>query len=208
MRWWFLISCAVFTIISVVALVANKNSHWILMADMITFGLLFVFANFFAWNDERKAKLQAEENAERNNPKVIVEFVWKDGVNLQEPLLLRNDGKETAANVQIQTLRFGKWVVSFDLIPYIEPRQRGNISAQVEYDKFPNGAFITALKSGPDEDEKQSRTIPFEVTYTNLKGDRLVSEHLAVWDAFKKEAYTSLKRCGKQLSIPKSRLNS
>jgi hypothetical protein len=206
-HWWVLISCAAFTVIGIVPLVTNKNSHWVLMADMIAVGLLFVFANFFAWNDERKAKLKAEENAEKNNPKVIADFIWKDGMTLYEPVLLRNAGQETAANVQVKTLRSGKWTASFDLITYIEPRQHGAVKAAVDFYDFVNfpslqGAFIMALKGGPD-DEKQSRQVPFDVTYTNLKGERLMSEHIAVWDAPKKEAHISLKRCGKDSSVPR-----
>ena len=164
-----------------------------------------VVASFGVWVVEHRARLSADENAEKNNPKIIAEFVWRDGITVYEPILLRNAGQETAANVQIKPVRFGKWVARFDLITYIEPRQHGTIKPAVEYGEFAQfppvqGAFIMTIKGGPD-DEKQSRTIPLEVTYTNLKGERLMSEHVVVWDALKRQAYISLKRCGKESSV-------
>jgi hypothetical protein len=59
-HWWELLSCAAFTILSVVAAIKNWSNGWVAIASIGVAAILLLVASGLAWNDEYK-RAEAEK---------------------------------------------------------------------------------------------------------------------------------------------------
>jgi hypothetical protein len=109
-RWWALLSSAVLTIIGFYALLASKNTVWIIGADLVAFVLLFGFAAHGAWKDERTARLDAERKIYDGRPQFSVQpftdqifaHISPDSGNY---FSIRNCGARAARNVKFDPIK-------------------------------------------------------------------------------------------------------
>jgi len=76
MHWWPLMSCAVFTALSVIATrIKEDPGKWIRRGSATLAIFFFGLASFFAWNDEHKARLSAESQLKESAPQLSAEII-------------------------------------------------------------------------------------------------------------------------------------
>src|SRR5712672_587353 len=59
-HWWPLMSCAAFTLLGFIALIASKSNRWIIYSTLGLAVLFFLWSAFLGWRDERDARIKAE----------------------------------------------------------------------------------------------------------------------------------------------------
>ncbi len=118
-RWWALMSCAVFTLIGLYALVFDKSNKWTIVAILIAAGLLFLVAAFGAWKEEhKKVKDRDSEISKlsRVNCPIVSIYLWNaigSGItaNLSWGFYFRNNGDSPAYEISVCKFLIGTQAV-------------------------------------------------------------------------------------------------
>ena len=126
-KWWPLMSCAVFTVISIYAAVGNKSNRWSVTASLVTAVIMFVVAAYQAWKREYDAKMEALARHHRERPLLILEATrhdgnidfWKMVIARRESVFrIQNYGDRAARFITIEPLQSasGKFTLVFDQV--------------------------------------------------------------------------------------------
>jgi hypothetical protein len=115
-------SCAVFTLIGLYALIKGKSNAWIIGASLTAAVVFFYVAAFLAWREEYIKRLQAEKQLNDEEPRVIFGLVnplieWSSLVGSGEYVFtLTNCGKRPATYVRVQpvTSLAGTFTIYFE----------------------------------------------------------------------------------------------
>src|ERR1035437_5481280 len=75
---WALMSCAVFTLVGIWALIFQKDSQWLIQSSFILSGLFVIVAIALAWRDEHKKLLVVLAKNERPNLKLDIDCALRD----------------------------------------------------------------------------------------------------------------------------------
>lgn len=131
-EWWPLMSCAAFTILSVIAARIKRNQKkWIIHGSGILAIAFFGLASYFAWTDEHRAKVAAEQKLlakenERPKPELVGEIeqtLWvdRDPFNGSLFLLLRVKNIGSMPSV-VDGFRLRVDTLGVDLAPTLFPK--------------------------------------------------------------------------------------
>lgn len=79
-KWWALMSCAAFTVLSLWAAIGNKSNAWTLSGSATLAVIFFLIAAFGAWLDEHGKLLSLQEKLSELNPYFLFDIgilLWK-----------------------------------------------------------------------------------------------------------------------------------
>lgn len=83
--WWKLLSSAILTTIGFYALVADKSKAWLITATLIVADLLFFWAAYEAWRDERNGRIEAESRIDTGRAHLALELSREEIHNWDVP---------------------------------------------------------------------------------------------------------------------------
>ena len=79
-KWWALMSCAAFTILSLWASIENKSNAWVVSGIATLAGIFFLVAAFGAWLEEHSKLVAAERKFSELTPQfdfLVGTMLWK-----------------------------------------------------------------------------------------------------------------------------------
>jgi hypothetical protein len=86
--WWALMSCALFTLLGIYILHANKSNYWAVNATFAVAGLCLLVACFLVWNDEHRAFLKEKE---KNSKPLFEGYFWRVVMGLSDSEVMTVD---------------------------------------------------------------------------------------------------------------------
>ena len=104
-------SCAVFTLLGLYALIASKSNSWLISASFVAAVLLALVAAFLAWN-KQYSDLESEK-AKRGRPNVTAEFGL---LTHKWYLSLSNSSEFPAVDIHIDDIRKATMVIRFGAV--------------------------------------------------------------------------------------------
>ena len=131
-HWWALMSCAVFTIIGIVAAASNRSNSWIVWVSGAAAVILLLVASFLAWRDKytdlQNALITIQIERDKSlQPDLALrwellpeEIHFGTFQQSEKHILVHNRSEEYVYNVQIAPVSLGNGL-AFDLIPEIPP---------------------------------------------------------------------------------------
>jgi hypothetical protein len=183
-RWWALLSSAVLTCIGFYALVANKSATWLIAADLIAAVLLFYFAAYGAWKDERKARLEAERKADQGRPHFALEVI--DEIHAYTPsgyfFWITNCGERSARNVTFDPIPSKRSIhyIRLDQEAVLAPLKKTPLTFHCggEDESFGllagnSGRLVLFCDDNPNKEPK----LYSDIVVRCLDGDRRLEEH-------------------------------
>jgi hypothetical protein len=182
---WALISSAVLTLIGFYALVANKGASWVIAADLIAAVLLFDWAAYGAWKDERNARLRAEAIADHGRPRFALEV--REEIHNYDPsdyyfFWITDCAERSARNVTFDPISSKRAIhhIRLDPQPFLPPLRRTPLTFHCG---DPDDTF-GLLDGNPgrlrlfcDDNPNNETKLYFPVTIRFLDGDRQLEEH-------------------------------
>jgi len=133
---WTLLSCAVFTIIALVAAGTNRSNTWQVWVSVGAAAILLHVASFLVWQDECKKASEAisaldSERSRVEQPDIALVWDWlafekkvhDTYGSTEKHILIHNRSREYVYNVQISPILLGK-SLTFDRVPEIPPNEQ------------------------------------------------------------------------------------
>jgi hypothetical protein len=181
-HWWALMSSAVFTAIGVYGAWQQKGNSWIVGVSFAAAIALFFVASFKAWNEEHKARDEAEESLNDVSPKLYIEYSETHASHFltHSGLIVRNTGKRVALKVILSCERTKVRLLFKDMpIQKIDPDKGESVLVLAEHSNEENGLWYP-IGGTPGEQVRtcldwlnnmsQAEVIPVTITYTDYGG--------------------------------------
>jgi hypothetical protein len=135
---------------------------------------------------------QKDKSVAPSDPQIILDYHWRYSGDYEQsdrpnvPVLVRNDGPESAINVKIDDITSGGWKAAFPPIPTIGGKSSAvPCSPSLEYDGMPIEGIqglIALLRPSTDAGFKKSQVTPARATYSNTRGDNFAGHYEFKWD--------------------------
>jgi hypothetical protein len=182
-RWWALLSSAVLTIIGFYALMANKSAAWVIAADLIAAILLFYWASYGAWQQERRARLEAERKIDDGRPRFALEALDVDLHAYTRSdffFWITNCGQRSARHVMFDPIRSRTThhAIRFDTQPTLAPDKRAPLTFRCGGDdNWIMDGNVGRLLLFFEDNPKKEPTLRYDITVRFLDGDTALEEH-------------------------------
>ena len=178
--WWKLMSCAVFTLVSIVAVATHRSNDWIFWVSIALALAMFLIGSYLAWRKEYRTNEEHRANetdrARTESPSLLMEWETPDGAWVHDTLKLINAG--TVHSLELTFHRFSNPALSFSHeihVPSLAPGESISIPVEIQHEWARNSISVVHLKNYM-LNLPEGKTSSLEISYSNLHSTRFTTE--------------------------------